>query len=169
MYSDCDRVLHWAEWFPEELDRVAERLAEHDFIVLGRTRRAFESHPRVQRDTEIIVNRVFEQVSGHAWDVTAAARGLALRAAQAIIEGCPDEELSTDVSWPLFLERAGGFSLGYIAAEGLEFETPDRYSREEAQAGGRAEWLAQLDADPRRWAHRLKLAQIEVEGILPYT
>jgi len=62
----------------------------------------------------------------------------------------------------------GRFSQGYIATEGLEFETADRHSDELARAGGRAEWLAQLDADPHQWAHRLNLARIEIEGMLPY-
>ena len=168
MYCNCDRALHWAEWYPEELAMVAGRVAKRDFTVLGRTQRAFNSHPRVQCDTEAIVNHVFASVSGHTWDVTAGARGLSRGAAEAILDGCPDEEISTDVSWPLFIQRAGGFSQGYMVAEGLEFETVDRYRAEAARVGGRAEWLAQLDADPRQWALRLNLARIEIEGMLPY-
>jgi len=167
MYCDCDRALHWANWYPAELAGVTARLG-HDLIVLGRTQRAFDSHPRVQRDTEAIINHVFAMVSGHAWDVTTGARGLSRSAAEAVLSGCPDEEISTDVSWPLHILRAGGFSQSYIATEGLEFETADRYSDELAKAGGRAVWLAQLDADPRQWAHRLNLARIEIEGMLPY-
>jgi len=167
-YCDCDRILHWADWYPEELARVAARVVDYDFTMLGRTNRAFDSHPRIQRDTEAIVNHVFNVVSGHAWDVVAGARGLSRRAAEAILAGCPDEEVSTDVSWPLFLKRAGGFSLGYMPAEGLEFETADRYGDDVARVGGQAQWLAQLDADPRQWAHRLDLAQLEIEGMVPY-
>lgn len=168
IYCDCDRMLHWVEQYPAELAAVAARVEDHDFTVLGRTRRAFDSHPRIQRDTEAIVNHVFETVSGHAWDVTAATRGLSRRAAESILAECPDEEVSTDVSWPLFLERAGGFSLGYIATEGMEFETADRYSEEVAQAGGLAQWIARLDADPRNWAHRLEMARVEIEAMSPY-
>ncbi len=169
MYCDCDRVLHWAEWYPEELAVIAARVAKLDLSVLGRTQRAFNSHPRVQRDTEAIVNHVFAGVSGHAWDVTAGARGLSRGVAEAILNGCPDEEISTDVSWPLYVQRTGGFSQGYIAVEGLEFETADRHSDQVTRAGGRAEWQAQLDADPARWVHRLNLARIEVEAMLPYS
>ncbi len=75
--------------------------------------------------------------------------------------------MSTDVSWPLFLERAGGFSLGYIATEGMEFETADRYGEEIAQAGGLAPWMARLDANPRNWAHRLDMARVEIEAMTP--
>jgi hypothetical protein len=150
LFCDFDRALHWAERYPEELARVAQEIARHDLTVLGRTTRAFDSHPRIQRDTEAIVNTVYAQVSGHAWDVTAAARGLSRRAAEAILAGCPEETIGTDVAWPLFAQRAG-LALGYIQTEGLEFETPDRFADEVAAAGGLDAWLARLDADPRRW------------------
>jgi len=167
-YCDCDRILHWADWYPDELAQMAARVADYDFTMFGRTNRAFDSHPRIQRDTEAIVNHVFEVVSGLAWDAAAGARGLSRRAAEAILAGCPDEQVSTDVSWPLFLKRAGGFSLGYTPVEGLEFETADRHGGDVARAGSQAQWLAQLDADPRQWAHRLDLARLEIEGMVPY-
>ena len=58
LYCDFDRVLHWVERYPDELPAVLHRIPEHDFTVLGRTARAFASHPRVQRETEAIVNHV---------------------------------------------------------------------------------------------------------------
>src|SRR5689334_19092208 len=81
LFCDFDRALHWAEYYPDELAHIVARAGENDFTVLGRTPRAFDSHPRIQRDTETIVNRVYANVSGHAWDVTAAARALSRRAA----------------------------------------------------------------------------------------
>jgi hypothetical protein len=168
LYCDCDRILHWVTHYPDELRRVALQVAAHDCTVLGRTQRAFDSHPRVQRDTEAIVNHVFGLVSGAAWDVTAAARGLSSRAARAIVEGCDDHGISVDVSWPLFLQRAGTFTLAYIATDGLAYETADRYHADVTAAGGRDRWIARLDADPRQWADRLNLAHREVEAMLPY-
>lgn len=168
MYCDGDRVLHWVERYPDELAALARRVPDNDFTVIGRTPRAFDSHPRIQRDTEAIINHVFGVVSARDWDVTAAARGMSRRAAEAIVATCPDGGIATDVVWPLFLRRAGGFTLGYVATEGLEFETGDRYPDQIAAAGGYDRWLAQLDADPRRWAHRLDAARIEVEAMVPF-
>jgi hypothetical protein len=167
LFCDFDRALHWAECYPAELADVVARAAAHDLTVLGRTSRAFESHPRTQRDTEAIVNQVYATISGRDWDVTAAARGLTRRAAEAILDGCLDETIGTDVSWPLFAARAG-LSLGYVVTEGLEFETADRHAVEIAAAGGLERWMAQLDANPRRWVERLEIARIEVEAALPY-
>jgi hypothetical protein len=169
LFCDFDRALHWAEFYPDELVHVAARAGEADFLVLGRTERAFASHPRVQRDTEAIINQVFALASGLGWDITAAARLLSRRAAAAILEGCPERSIGTDVAWPLFLQRAGGFTLGYAPTEGLEFETADRYAGEIAAAGGLAAWLAQIDADPGQWAMRLELARLEVEAAIPYS
>ncbi len=150
-----------------ELEQTIARIAEHDFTVLGRTQRAFATHPRIQRDTEAIVNHVYATISGRAWDVTAAARGLSRRAAEAILADCPDESIGTDVSWPLFIECAGQ-TLGYIVTEGLEFETADRYGDQVAAAGGLEQWINTIDANPQRWIERLEIARIEVESMLPY-
>jgi hypothetical protein len=167
LFCDFDRALHWAECYPAELAQVAARAAERDLTVLGRTSRAFESHPRIQRDTEAIVNHVYARISGCKWDVTAAARALTRRAAEAILRDCCDESIGTDVSWPLFALRAG-LTLGYVAVEGLEFETADRHADEIAAAGGLECWMAQIDSDPRRWVERLEIARIEVVAALPY-
>jgi hypothetical protein len=168
LFCDFDRVLHWAECYPDELACVVGDLAKHDFTVLGRTKRAFGSHPRIQRDTEAIANTVYASVSGQSWDVTAAARGVSRRAAAAILDGCDEPSVGTDVAWPLFLQRRGGFSIGYCATEGLEFETADRYADQVAAAGGLEAWMAQLDADPQRWVERLDVARVEVAAALPY-
>lgn len=168
LFCDFDRALHWAERYPEELARVVAGIPERDLTVFGRTDRAFTSHPCIQRDTEAIINRVYATVSGCDWDVTAAARGLSRRAAAAIFDGCPERSIGTDVAWPLYLQREGGFTLGYVATEGLEFETADRYADQVAQAGGLAGWLARLDADPRQWAMRLELARLEVVATAAY-
>ena len=167
-YCDLDRALHWAEHYPAELADTSRRLQDFDFTVLGRTERAFLSHPRVQRDTEAIINHVFQLVSGLDWDVGAGARGLSRRAAEAILSGCHDENLSTDVSWPLYLRSQAGYRLGSILTEGLEFETQDRHTAQVEAAGGLDAWLEQFDADPQRWLERLELAGSHLRAILPF-
>lgn len=168
LFCDFDRVLHWAEFYPSELEQIAGELARADFTVLGRTERAFASHPRVQRDTEAIINHVYSVVSGKPWDVTAASRGLSRRAAAEILAGCPEEGIGTDLAWPLFVQRSSELTLGYYETEGLEFETADRFEDEVAAAGGLQAWIEQIDSDPRAWMMRLEIARAEVEGVLPY-
>jgi len=168
LFCDFDRALHWAEYHAAELARVVASIPTYDFMVLGRTERAFASHPRTQRDTEAIINHVYAASSGNLWDVTAAARGISRRAATALLQGCSEQSIGTDIAWPLFLSRAGGFTLGYLATEGLEFETADRYADQLTAAGGLAHWIAQIEANPQQWAFRLELARIEVQAAIPY-
>lgn len=168
LYSDFDRALHWAEFYPEEMLRAADFLTGYDFTVFGRTPRAFATHPRIQVDTEAIINRVFTTVSGQLWDITAGARGIKRRAANSILAGCDDPYISTDATWPLHLMAQGGFSFCYLETEGMEFETADRYSDQIAAAGGEAHWMDQLDSDPRLWLGRLDAARVEVAAMLPY-
>ncbi|NDJ78667.1 MAG: hypothetical protein GYB65_20650, partial [Chloroflexi bacterium] len=79
-----------------------------------------------------------------------------------------DDTFGVDATWPLFIQQRTGLLLGYIATEGMEFETPDMFPDEVAAAGGVAAWMAGLDADPQQWARRLNLAQIEIEAMIPY-
>ncbi len=168
LYCDFDRLLHWFEFHPHELFDVAARIGQYDFTVLGRTARAFNTHPRLQRDTEAIINHVYQRVSGRAWDTGAGARGLSRRAAETIIAQSADDTQGNDVTWPLLLQHAGDFALGYVETEGLEFETADRFADEVAAAGGLPDWIDQLDDDPAHWAARLELARVEVAAMIPF-
>ena len=168
LYCDADRVLHWAEFYPAEFRAASEAVQQFDFTVLGRTPRAFESHPRTQRDTEVIINRLFGQVSGLPWnDVTSGARGVSRAAVEAIVANVEDDELSTDISWTMYVQQNTAWSIGYIEADGLEFETADRFA-DEVSAIGYAAWLARLENDPHEWAFRFDLARVEIEALLPY-
>ncbi len=164
VFGDLDRMLHWAAFHPAELRRVVRNGLIGDCCVLGRTRAAFASHPRCQRDTEAIINTVFAHASGKTWDICAAARLLSRRAAEELLANCSEESIGTDGAWPLHLLRCG-FDVRYLATRGLEFETADRFPVEVAAAGGRAGWVDALDADPREWERRLEVARIEVAAI----
>jgi len=168
MYCDGDRVLHWADRYPDELAAVIAQLPSHDFTILGRTERAFASHPRIQSETEVLINQMYAQLSGHQWDITAAARGFSRAAAEAIVDGSLDDTIGVDASWPLFLQQAGGFTMTTIATEGLEFETATQYAEAVTAAGGEEPWKASLDANPNLWAFRLNVARVELESMVPY-
>ena len=167
LFCDLDRALHWAEQYPDELRSARGFAQAHDCTVFGRTRRAFASHPRAQRDTEALANHGFALASGLPWDVMTAARGLSRAAAELIVATCNDDTVGSDCSWPLLCRRAG-MRLGYQETEGMEFETLDRFPDEVAALGGAQAWLDRFDADPRQWAMRLELARAEVESAIAY-
>jgi hypothetical protein len=167
-FCDLDRVLHWAEYYPEELDETIEDLQHFDFCVLGRTLRAFESHPRAQCATEALANQAFALVWGDPWDVTAASRGLSNRAARLIVAQCDDDTVGSDCSWPLIIRRDRALSLGYWETDGLEFETLDRYGDEIAALGDAQAWIDRFDADPQQWLYRMDIARAEVVSAIRY-
>jgi hypothetical protein len=167
LFCDLDRVLHWAECFPDELRAAIGFAAGHDCTVFGRTPRAFATHPRAQRDTEALANHGFALAARLPWDMMTAARGLSRAAARLIVDTCRDDTVGSDCSWPLICRRAG-LRLGYMETEGMEFETLDRFADEVAALGGPQAWLDRFDADPRQWAVRLELARAEVESAIAY-
>ena len=99
--------------------------------------------------------------------MTSGARGVSRAAAEAIVANVEDDELSTDISWTMYVRQNTAWSIGYIEADGLEFETADRFA-DEVSAIGYAAWLDRLENDPHEWAFRFDLARVEIEALLPY-
>lgn len=168
LMCDLDRAAYWANHYPDELKQVVSQLPEHDFWVMGRTERAFLTHPPSMVRTERIINDVFAMVSGHSWDVLAAARGMTAEVARFLIKNSADDSFGVDPGWPLLVQQDGRFSMGYQAVEGMEFETAVAYADEVEAAGGVEAWLTNRDADPHQWHYRLKAATVEVAAILPF-
>jgi len=165
LFCDLDRLLVWVHDQPEELARAVADVGEADCTVFGRTPAAFASHPRVQRDTEGLVNDVYGIATGTAWDVTAAARGMSGTAARLIAGSATGRYgVGTDAAWPL-LVRAAGLRVAYREVAGLRFESADGAGEEVARAGGEAAWLRARDQDAEGWAHRVGLARQTVAAI----
>ncbi len=158
LYMDFDHLLRWIENDASELDRVLDEAAGYDCGVIGRSPRFFSALPERLAATESIVNHVYRLMTGRSWDLMMAARSLSRRAAGAIVDGCTVDTIGNDVAWPLFCE-ARGFSVGYVAADGLTYRTNADYAVDRPDA---------RDADPRAWATRVLLAGQHVEAMLPY-
>jgi hypothetical protein len=112
-----------------------------------------------------VINHCFGLLWGEDLDVTAASRGFSRRAAERLVAGCDERTIGNDGVWPLFLRQYDDLHIDYLATEGLEWETSDRYVAEVAGVGGYEAWLTRHDADLHHWAERLQLAQVEVEAL----
>jgi len=157
-YADLDRLLHWVEAYPEEWQRTLAVIPEHDCLVLGRTRRAWETHPRAMWETERSINEIFSHLLGQALDLGAGSRGLSRPAALFLLANSPPGRApGTDAEWPVLLHRRG-FAISYLAVEGLEWETPDRAAGRVASAEERRQAAAAYDQDTRHWLARAALA-----------
>jgi len=151
---DLDRAIHWVNTYPAELKHVRNMIPEHDFLILGRTPRAFETHPAPQRITENLTNQVFSLLFERPIDVNTASRGISHRAAEIILRYSNASGFETDVEWPLIIKLKSNLNIDYIEVEGLEYETHIKYPEEIRKAGGLQNWKRQLDQDPEEWLKR---------------
>jgi hypothetical protein len=166
---DFDRLLHWAVHYPDELRQVVREIVNYDLLILGRTERAFATHPPYQAETERLANLIFSKIYGQERDITSGSRGLSRWAAELLLIHSHEEGAGVDAEWPLIVNRFPELRLGYLLCEGLEFETPDRHQREIAQAGGLEQWLEAQSARPELWVHRLRVACEIAEAALRAT
>jgi hypothetical protein len=165
---DFDRALHWVAHYPQELEAVIASIVDYDLLILGRTKRAWATHPPYQAQTEPLFNHVFALVTGLPWDVGAGSRGLSRRAAEILLEVSQERTVGVDAEWPLLLLKRDGLRLGHRPCEGLEFETADRFGPEIEMAGGYDAWEAQMSANPDGWVFRLRVALMIAEAAVRY-
>lgn len=165
---DFDRALHWVAHYPQELETVIAETARYDLLVLGRTERAWATHPPYQADTEPLFNKVFALVTGRSWDVGAGSRGFSRRGATKLLELSQEPTIGIDAELPLLLLGREGFDVAFRACEGLEFETADRFGAEIEAAGGYDSWEAEMCANPARWVYRLRVALLIAEAVVRY-
>lgn len=163
---DFDRLLHWWHVARAELVEVLDQLPRVDLLLLGRTARAWSTHPTSQLETEQAANRAVSILYGRPVDVCSGSRGLSRRAVAYLERQSRVRTVGSDAEWPLLLRYAGGFSRAERETEGLEFETGDRFPEQIRRAGGHAAWLAELDRDAERWVERTRIASVIVEAAL---
>ena len=163
---DFDRLLHWWHHWHAELLATLPRIAAHDLLILGRTPRAWATHPANQIETEGLANRAVSHFYGADVDICSGSRGLSRRAVDYLAAHGREHSVGTDAEWPLLLRAAPGFRCEQLLTEGLEFETGDRYPEEVARAGGLAGWNEGLDRDAARWTFRVQIAGDIVQAAL---
>jgi hypothetical protein len=161
---DFDRALHWVAHFAQELEAVIAGIPSYDLLVLGRSARAWATHPPYQRDTEPLFNKVFALVTGLSWDIGAGSRGLSRRAAETLLQISQELTVGVDAEWPLLLLKREDLHVGYRPCEGLEFETADRCGPEIEASMSYQAWEDQMASDPQRWVFRLHVALLIAEA-----
>ena len=156
---DFDRALHWVGRYPEELRTTLADIAQFDFLVMGRTPRAWATHPPVQNMTEALTNLVFAKIYGREIDITGGSRGVSRKAARLLSLHSREETVGVDGEWPVLLKQSPELTLGYRIYEGLEFESMDERDDEIAGAGGLEAWEKQVLDSPEAWLLRITVVQ----------
>jgi len=166
---EMDRLLQWVSSYPDELRKVVQSIPEYDFLVIGRTSRAFNTHTRCQIETECIANKVISLLVGQELDYLVSCRGISKRAGEVIIDKSIAKYLGTDSEWPIIIKCCTDFPIDYVQVEGLEFELAFRLPRKVQEAGGLNAMKTMTDADPEKWLHRIRLVeQISSTAISAY-
>ena len=160
---DLDRALHWANTYPDEMKRIHDEIPNHDFLILGRTHKAFETHPIPQKLTEKLTNQFFQNLVGQYIDVNAASRGISSKAAETILNHSQAISFETDVEWPLIVKHKSHLRLSYLEVEGLEFETQIKQHKEIETFNGIEQWKKSLDQDPHEWLKRVNISKKMIE------
>lgn len=163
-YCDLDRLLRWVEIYPEEWRRTLIHVGKADCLVIGRTETAWASHPQALRQTEAISSGLFSRLLSQSLDLSAGSKGFSRRALTCLMANTvPGRAIGTDSEWIVILYRAG-FTVESVLVDGLDWEIPDQHQAEAASRERQHILAAQYDADPSRWAHRVKIAHEIIEA-----
>lgn len=156
-WVDSDRILHWLAAYPEELSGLLENPPRKHYTILGRTERARMTHPSSWVYCEKPCNDLASRRFGLEIDVCVANIVLSRDAIQWILLDSVSTTWGLLTEWPLIVMRhAGKDSLGYIEAEGNEWEDPDYYVQEIASAGGLEAWTSLRYDSEAEWLKRLQ-------------
>jgi hypothetical protein len=168
LYCDLDRALHWMKAYPSELARIIKTPMENDFVLLGRTKRAFYTHPETQTLTEGIGNKITSKLLDFTdtRDVLGTTWLLTPDLAKQVLEIESSNQYGFYAEWPITLWRSAQRPK-YVEAEGLEWETPDRFGAE-IKAQGFKKWKLNFQT-AFEWRKRTEMLRGFIESSLKYT
>jgi hypothetical protein len=155
-YCDFDRLLHWISNYPSELSDLMANNQDVEYLHIGRTKRAFNTHPITQVKTEKIVNELATQMLGfdELFDDLSASWMMSPRLAQKVISLKNPTSTGFYASWPIYLWHWAE-SKRFKRVEGHEWETPDRYQTEIKEMGF-DKWSQQFQSS-EEWERRADL------------
>lgn len=163
-YVDCDRLIRWVELRPDELRDTVAAVQDADYTVIGRTQAAWDTHPRAMFETEAIINETFSQLLGKTMDFGAGSKGISRRAGEFLMQHIvADEAFAMDAAWAVLLHRRG-FEIAALEVDGLDWETADRNRDQAADRDTQRQLAADVDANPDRWAMRVKIARTIIKA-----
>lgn len=118
-YCDFDRILTWVKCYPKELREIVEDIPTYDYLILGRTEKAKNSHPIEWIETEKITNHIFSLELGKEVDITAGSCAFSHGSAKFINRY--SKAMMTDAEWAMITWRMAKKQLDFRAVEGLEY------------------------------------------------
>jgi hypothetical protein len=167
-YIDFDRLIHWVLHFPKELKDVFLNFKGYDFLHIGRSKRAFATHPPTQQKTEYITNKIGSKAIGFSEirDIISVCFIINKRLAEKIINMDHITTMGFYGTWPLVFWQWAE-TKEYIEVGGLEWETPDKYETE-INDMGYDKWLSQFQSQ-EEWIKRTEMLEDCLSELLNLT
>ncbi|KXA91653.1 hypothetical protein AKJ57_00430 [candidate division MSBL1 archaeon SCGC-AAA259A05] len=164
MCIDLDRILHWINSYCEELRKCIQKITDYEFLLFGRTKRAFETHPITQVKTERIANKIASYVLkfDETRDIISACWSFEPSLAKKIIDLSSVNPVGFYCRWPIEAWKMGK-NTDYREVEGLEWETPERFESEIEKFGYDA-WLEKFTSS-EEWEKRVNLLNGVVDSL----
>ena len=155
-HIDFDRLIHWINTYPEELSHILQNNSDVDYLHIGRTSRAFSTHPTTQKRTEIIVNEIGSKILGFNGikDLISVCYFFTKALGQRILEVNHSTASGFYSTWPIYLWSYAP-SKRYVEVEGHEWETPDRFKKEIDEIGFE-KWIEKFQSF-EEWNKRVKI------------
>lgn len=150
-YCDFDRLLTWSKYHLDELRNLVSNMTNTDYLILGRTERAMNTHPLEWIETEKITNKICSLELGKEVDITAGSCSFSRECANYINNF--SKEKMTDAEWPMIIHRIAKMNVEYAQVEGLEYHEDTN-------------GLTRIISDSEKWLGRLQLSLIISESAL---
>ncbi len=154
-YIDFDRLIHWIHSYPEELKDLLKKDISADYLLIGRSKRAFETHPSTQKNTERLINEIGSKVLGFSKikDLISVCYIFTKELCEKILNINNLTNTGFYGIWPIILWM-NATKKQYLEVEGLEWETPDRF-HEDINKIGYTTWLNQYQSSDE-WKKRTR-------------
>jgi len=154
-HIDFDRLVHWINTYPEELTNLLQKNINVEYLHIGRTTRAFNTHPKTQTETERIMNEFGSKILGleNTMDIISVCYIFTKDLGEKILKVNNFTKTGFYGSWPIYFWNFAR-SKSYIEVEGHEWETPDRF-KVEIDKIGLERWKEQFQSK-EEWNKRVK-------------
>ena len=167
LYIDFDRLIHWASSFPDELTNTLKNNSDVEYLHIGRTSRAFETHPLTQRETESIINDFVSKILGfpETRDIISVCYLFTKELGEKLIKIKNNTKTGFYSTWPIILWKNASTNR-YIEVEGHEWETPDKFLKEITKIGYE-EWVKKFQTSDE-WKKRVRFLHDAMEEIYQF-
>lgn len=144
-YCDFDRLLTWSKNYLYELKNMVSIMPNYEYLILGRTECAMNTHPLEWIETEKITNKICSLELAKEVDITAGSCSFSRESA--IYINTHSKEKMTDAEWAMIVHRIAGLNVDYSAVEGLEYHD-------------KTNGITRVMSESEKWLGRLKLSLI---------